>query len=109
MESFPRQNARTRRFTIGAPRSFSLSAGGDWITFLQSNSSEDPFNKLWAWSASSGQTKVIADLEALINSGSSETISREELARRERVREIGAGIVSYSANGHSPNIAFASN
>ncbi|GIS38686.1 MAG: hypothetical protein Ct9H90mP11_00060 [Acidimicrobiales bacterium] len=52
---------------------------------------------------------MIADLEALINSGSSETISREELARRERVREIGAGIVSYSANGHSPNFAFASN
>ena len=109
MESFPRQNARTRRFTVGAPRSFSLSADGDWITFLQSNSSEDPLNKLWAWSASSGQTKVIADLETLINNGSSETISREELARRERVREIGAGIVSYSANGHSPNIAFASN
>ena len=105
----PAQNARTRRFTVGAPRSFSLSADGDWITFLQSNSSEDPLNKLWAWSASSGQTKVIADLEALINSGNSETISREELARRERVREIGAGIVSYSANGRSPNIAFASN
>ena len=109
MESFPRQNARTRRFTIGAPRSFSLSAGGDWITFLQSSSSEDPLNKLWAWSASSGQTKVIADLETLIDNGSGETISHEELARRERVREIGAGIVSYSANGHSPNIAFASN
>ena len=45
---------------------FSLSAGGDWITFLQSSSSEDPLNKLWAWSASSGQTKVIADLETLI-------------------------------------------
>ena len=109
MESFPKQNARTRRFTVGAPRSFSLSGTGDWATFLQSNSGEDPLNKLWAWSASSGQTKVIADLETLTNSGSGEIISREEQARRERVREIGAGIVSYSANSHSPNIAFASN
>ena len=85
MESFPRQNARTRRFTIGAPRSFSLSAGGDWVTFLQSNSGNNPLNKLWAWSADSGQTKIIADLETLIESDSDETISREEQARRERV------------------------
>jgi len=109
MESFPRQNARTRRFTIGAPRSLSLSAGGDWITFLQSNSGSDPLNKLWAWSASSGQAKVIADLETLIGNDNGETISLEEQARRERVREIGDGIVSYSANSHSPNIAFTSN
>ena len=98
MESFRLQNARTRRFTIGAPRSFSLSAGGDWVTFLQSNSSEAPLNKLWAWSASSGQTKVIADLEALINSDSSEAISREEQARREGVRDLLAGFVSFCGN-----------
>ena len=109
MESFPRQNARTRRFTIGAPRSFSLSADRNWVTFLQSSSGNDPMNKLWAWSASSGQTSLIADLETLIQSSGDEAISREELARRERVREIGAGIVSYSAKSHSPNIAFASN
>jgi len=35
-DSFPRQQARTRHFTLGAPRSFQISADGATIAFQRS-------------------------------------------------------------------------
>ena len=35
-ESFPRQQARTRHFTLGLPRSFQISPSGDQVAFLRS-------------------------------------------------------------------------
>ena len=35
-DTFPRQQARTRRFTLGAPRSFQVSPGRRQVAFLRS-------------------------------------------------------------------------
>src|SRR5689334_10781112 len=46
--SFPRQSARTRRFTLGAPRGFQISPDGARVTFLRSRHGTDPVTCLWA-------------------------------------------------------------
>ena len=46
-ESFPRLHARTRRFTLGAPRGFTIAPGGDRVVFLRSRGGTDPVTCLW--------------------------------------------------------------
>ena len=41
-ESFPRQQARTQRFTLGLPRSFQISPAGDRVAFLRSRGGFPP-------------------------------------------------------------------
>ena len=43
--SFPRQHARTRRFTLGRARSFQV--GSDVVLFLRSPAGDDPVTDLW--------------------------------------------------------------
>ncbi|MHB1432596.1 MAG: S9 family peptidase, partial [Streptosporangiaceae bacterium] len=47
-ESFPRQQARTQNFSLGAPRSFQVSPDGRRIVFLRSKGGSDPVTCLWA-------------------------------------------------------------
>ncbi|MDP6144565.1 MAG: prolyl oligopeptidase family serine peptidase [Acidimicrobiales bacterium] len=108
METFPRQHARTRRFTVGAPRSFAIASKNSLISFLQSSSGSDPMNKLWTLNPHSQNLQMLADPENLVKSGGNHVLSKEEQSRRERVREVGSGIVSYSSSNESPNIAFTS-
>ena len=46
-ENFPRQQARTRNFTLGLPRSFQISPDGERVAFLRSRGGGDPVNCLW--------------------------------------------------------------
>ena len=108
METFPQQHARTRRFTVGAPRSFAIASKNNLISFLQSSSGSDPVNKLWTLDPHSQNLQMLADPESLLLGGGNHVLSKEEQSRRERVREIGSGIVSYSSSSKSPNIAFTS-
>jgi len=89
--SFPRQQARTQRFTLGVPHSFSVSPDGGRIAFLRSKSGTDPVNCLWARDAG-GTERLIADPAALL-AGAGEDLPPEERARRERTRQAGAGVV----------------
>ena len=41
-ESFPRQQARTRRFSLGVPRAFTISPNGTRVVFLRTKSGADP-------------------------------------------------------------------
>ena len=95
-ESFPRHSARTRRFTAGAPRLFSISGDGSRVLYVRSNSGTDAVGRLWCTDVNSGQETLIADPTALHEG--EEELSVEERARRERMREGNAGIVGYSVD-----------
>jgi dipeptidyl-peptidase 4 len=95
-DSFPRQQARTRRFTLGVPRAFQVSPDGSRITFLRTRSGDDPVTCLWEADAATGAERVIADPRAL--GADEENLPAEERARRERVRETAAGIVSFATD-----------
>jgi dipeptidyl-peptidase-4 len=95
-ESFPRQQARTRRFTLGVPRAFRISPDGRRIAFLRSKSGSDPLTCLWVLDVDSGQERLAAD-PALIGADEHD-LPPQEKARRERAREQAGGIVSYAVD-----------
>ncbi|MGV9221785.1 prolyl oligopeptidase family serine peptidase [Streptomyces albogriseolus] len=105
-DSFPRRHARTLRFTLGAPRSFSVAPDGSRVVFLRSGSGTDRANALWVLDTDGGGERVAADPRALLG-GASERLSAEERARRERSREGGAGIVGYATDAAVELAAFA--
>ena len=53
-DTFPRQYARTRRFTLGVPRSFRISPDGSRIAFLRSKGGSDPVTCLWLLDVATG-------------------------------------------------------
>nr|WTB33441.1 prolyl oligopeptidase family serine peptidase [Streptomyces sp. NBC_00830] len=107
--SFPRQHARTQRFTLGAPRAFTVSPDGERVIFLRSASGTDRSNKLWVLDLAADGTpkeRVVADPGALLG-GSAEKLSAQERARRERSREGSSGIVGYAVDSAAELAAFA--
>lgn len=94
--SFPRQQARTRRFTLGAPRSFQISPDGTRAAFLRSRSGNDTATCLWVRELGGHNEWVAADPREL--GRVDEDLPPEERARRERLRETGSGIVSYTVD-----------
>ncbi|WP_055621852.1 prolyl oligopeptidase family serine peptidase [Streptomyces sp. JHA19] len=104
--SFPRRHARTQRFTLGAPRAFTVAPDGSRAVFLRSSSGTDPASSLWVFDTADGGERVAADPRALLG-GASEKLSAEERARRERSREGGAGVVSYATDSAVELASFA--
>ncbi|MFK4098734.1 prolyl oligopeptidase family serine peptidase [Streptomyces sp. NPDC019531] len=96
-DSFPRRHARTQRFTLGAPRAFTVAPDGSRVVFLRSNSGTDRAHSLWLLDTAEGGERVAADPRALLG-GAEEHLSPQERARRERSREGGAGIVGYATD-----------
>jgi len=107
LDEFPRQLARTRRFTLGVPRAVTISADGGRVLFLRTSGGEDPVSRLWLLDPAydSGE-KLLADPTASWNVGSGEVPEAERI-RRERVRELASGIVAYSADEACRTVAFA--
>ncbi|GAA0344117.1 prolyl oligopeptidase family serine peptidase [Streptomyces turgidiscabies] len=104
--SFPRRHARTQRFTLGAPRAFSVAPDGSRVVYLRSSAGTDRANKLWVLDLPDGGERVAADPFALLG-GAGEKLSAEERARRERSREGSAGIVGYATDSAVEVAAFA--
>ncbi len=104
--TFPRQHARTHRFTLGAPRSFTVAPDGSRVVFLRSRSGSDLAHLLWVRDVASGAERIAADPEALLG-GAAEELSAEERARRERSREGTAGVVGYATDTSVNSAAFA--
>ncbi|HET7531191.1 MAG TPA: DPP IV N-terminal domain-containing protein, partial [Mycobacteriales bacterium] len=103
-DSFPRQSARTRRFTLGEPRSFTICAGGRRVLFLRALSGTDPRTALWALDTTDGTERMVVDPRSL---GGDDDLPAAERARRERVRETASGVVAYAADDVGETIAFA--
>ncbi|MEO8967506.1 MAG: prolyl oligopeptidase family serine peptidase [Solirubrobacteraceae bacterium] len=97
-DSFPRQKARTRNFTLGAPRSFAVAADGSRVVFLRSPAGDDPRTALWALDLAEGRERLVADPADLVAGASGEDLSIAERARRERARETAGGIVAYATD-----------
>jgi dipeptidyl-peptidase 4 len=104
-DSFPRQSARTRNFSLGAPRSFQVSPDGATIVFLRSRGGSDPVTCLWALDVATGQERLIADPTQLNMTGTAD--DPVEKARRERVRERAGGIVSFATDADCTLATFA--
>ncbi|WP_406006924.1 prolyl oligopeptidase family serine peptidase [Streptomyces sp. NBC_00637] len=96
-DSFPRRHARTQRFTLGAPRSYTVAPDSSRVVFLRSGSGTDRAGALWVLDPADGTERPAADPRALLG-GTSEDLSPQERARRERSREGGAGIVGYATD-----------
>ncbi|MDQ0406143.1 prolyl oligopeptidase family serine peptidase [Streptomyces sp. NPDC000349] len=105
-DSFPKRHARTQRFTLGAPRSFTVAPDGSRVAFLRSGTGTDRANSLWVLDIDGGTERVAADPRALLG-GAEEALSPEERARRERSREGGAGIVGYATDSAVELASFA--
>jgi dipeptidyl-peptidase-4 len=104
-DSFPRQAARTRRFTLGLPRSFTVAEDGSRVAFLRSGGGEDPVTALWVFSVEERRERLVADARAM--GADDADISPEERSRRERIRERAEGVVGYATDSAATVAAFA--
>jgi len=98
-ESFPQQHARTRRFTLGAPRGFSVSDDGSRVVFLRTRSGDDPVSCVWISDTATGAETMLVDAVRLLDGQDAEAVPAEEMARRERTREAATGVVTYAVGG----------
>ncbi|MHB1816911.1 MAG: S9 family peptidase [Streptosporangiaceae bacterium] len=119
-ESFPRQQARTQNFSLGAPRSFQVSPDGRRIVFLRSKGGSDPVTCLWALdlpdpgadpgaepgaAAGAGPAeRLVADPAAI---GARRDEPAQERARRERSRERAGGVVAFATDAGCTMAVFA--
>ncbi|MGD3105958.1 prolyl oligopeptidase family serine peptidase [Streptomyces sp. YGL11-2] len=101
---FPRQFARTRRFSLGVPRQFGISPDGRRVLFVRTGSGSDPVGRLWQYE--DGAERLLADPALLVGTGSEE-LPEEERLRRERARDRTAGVVGYAADDAARVVAFA--
>jgi dipeptidyl-peptidase-4 len=93
-DSFPRQKARTRGFTLGAPRSFRVADDGSRVAFIRSRAGNDPEGCLWVLDLASGEERSIFDPAA----AGEEHLTQDERDRRERMREQLTGVTTYDAD-----------
>lgn len=116
--NFPRKEARTLRFSLGAPRSARALGDGSRVVFLRSGGQEDPVTSMWmsSWNSQGKHCEtLIADPRKLMQGAAigehlghaDDDVPDEEKARRERSRESAEGIVDYSVDDDGERAAFA--
>ncbi len=110
-ESFPRQYARTQRFSLGEPRNVTVSPDGERVVFLRSAAGDDPANALWVLDTATGNERLVGDPRALLglDDPAAGEVTEEEQARRERMRDGSTGITAYATDAKCQVAAFALN
>jgi dipeptidyl-peptidase-4 len=106
-DTFPRQYARTRRFTLGEPRTMTVSPDGRRVVFARSRGGNDAVNCLWVLDLYRSAERLVADPHALLGSNLEAHLPAEERARRERAREAAGGVVTYATDAEVLVAAFA--
>ena len=102
---FLRKQARTQRFTLGAPKEFRVAPDASRVLFLRAESGTDPRHSLWSADLATGaETKLVDAAELLPGE---EELPAEERARRERARETGGGVVHYGVDAGFTVAAFS--
>jgi dipeptidyl-peptidase-4 len=96
-DSFPRQHARTRRFSLGAPGRFAVAADGSRVAFLRSRAGDDPVGCLWVVDVATGDERLVFDPQELAVESEAH-VSQAERDRRERARENLTGVTAFAAN-----------
>lgn len=102
-DDLPRQLARTQRFSLGVPHSFTLTPDGSAVLFLRTRGAEDRTGCLWRLSG--GRERLLVDPGAL--SAPPGEVPEAERIRRERARERTGGIVAYAADAAVRTVVFA--
>ena len=63
--SLPDQLVRTRRFSLGVPDRFTVTADGTTVLFLRTRAGDDPVTCLWALDPDTGRERLVAtDVDA---------------------------------------------
>ena len=95
IEEFPRQVARTRGFSLGVPRSFTVSPDGERVVYLRTKTGDDPVSCLWVFEVSGAKERLVFD------PGEEEAerdLTEAERVRRERARERSSGVTAYATD-----------
>jgi dipeptidyl-peptidase 4 len=100
--TFPEQYARTRRFTAGVPRDFTVSPDGRRVLFCRSASGDDPALSLFLKPVSNDSggadgERLVAD-PGVLEVDRDAVLPSAERALRERGRERGTGITGYATD-----------
>jgi dipeptidyl-peptidase-4 len=108
-ESFPRQQALTQAFSLGVPRSFTISPDGWRVAFLRSQGGRDPVTCLWLLDVATGTQRLLADPATLAAGGAAPEgeLTDQERALRERTRERSSGITRYATDSGLTVATFA--
>ncbi|MCE9622876.1 MAG: S9 family peptidase [Actinomycetia bacterium] len=106
-DTFPRQNARTQRFTLGDPRNVAVSPDGQRVIFARSRAGDDPMNCLWVLDVSAATERLVGDPATLLAAPDDEDLPAEERVRRERMREGASGITAFATDKAATVTAFA--
>ena len=109
-DTFPRQYARTRRLSLGEPRSTTITADGSRLLFLRSRGGSDPVTCLWAIDVDTSTNtlsdeRLVADPLTIDPTGEHE-LPAAERAQRERMREQADGITAYSIDATGEQAVF---
>lgn len=103
-EDLPLQFARTRRFSLGVPRRFTVSPDGRRVLFVRTAGGRSAVSGLWM--SEDGVERLLADPLALGGTEAEGDVPEAERVRRERARGTGGGITAYAADAACRLVAF---
>jgi len=92
--AFLGQYATAWRLRLGDPSKFTPTPAGDAVLFLRAPSGRSRDLALWSFDPATGRDTLLARAADLL-AGAEETLTPEERARRERLRQTAAGIATF--------------